>query len=395
MQLFAVVTAALSLLAPVLAAPSPQLKTVQKSSTGTLVPNSYIVKLKDGTDKDAHLDWLGESHGDAANVTHAQWSSDVLHGYAGVLHPDALDALLAHEDVEYIEEDGRMSASVLTTQSGAPWGLQRISQNPPLPPNSSPFDLVYNYRFDSSAGFGTDIYVIDTGINIDHNDFGGRARWGATFGPYRSADGNGHGTHCAGTAAGTRFGVAKLANLIAVKVLGDDSFGSTSDIIAGVNWVVLQARISRRPSIASMSLGGGPSIALDTAVDNEFKVAAGNDDIDANNVSPARAAGAFTVGASDIRDVRADFSNYGTALNIFAPGVNVISAWITGPGSVQVLSGTSMATPHVSGLTAITISQFGSAPPSAVFGFIQQNALRGVLSDIPVGTINLLARNTQ
>ncbi|OSD03397.1 serine protease [Trametes coccinea BRFM310] len=398
MQLFATVAAALALLAaPVFAAPTAALHTIERYA-GETKPQSYIVKLKDGVEKSAHLDWLAAHHGDGATVTHPEWESDVLHGFAGTFNADALNALRANPDVEYIAEDGIVHINAAVTQTNAPWGLQRISQTAKLSSQNTNA-LTYTYTYDSTAGSGVDIYIVDTGIYTAHSEFGGRARWGATFGGYANADGNGHGTHVSGTAAGATYGVAKKANLIAVKVLSDQGSGSVSDIVSGLNWVSQQAAASGRPSIASLSLGGGASTALDNAVTSltrngiHVTVAAGNDGTDAGSTSPARAPAVVTVGASTIADARASFSNYGSVVDIFAPGQNVISSWIGSTTATNNISGTSMATPHIAGLIAILISRDGNDTPAAITTKLQQLSTKGALSGIPSGTVNDLAHN--
>jgi cerevisin len=214
--------------------------------------------------------------------------------------------------------------------------------------------LDYTYTYSDPAGDGVDIYIIDTGIYIEHEEFEGRATFGYAAGSYQMLDGNGHGTHCAGTAAGKTYGVAKNASLIAVKVISDNGQGATSDIIDGLNWVVTNVASTGRPSIASMSLGGSVSDALDALVNQTVAanitvvVAAGNDNTDASTQSPARVASAITVAAANITNTKASFSNYGAPVDIWAPGVDVTSAWpFTNDTSTKVLSGTSMATPHV------------------------------------------------
>nr|QIK03896.1 subtilisin-like serine protease precursor [Lignosus rhinocerotis] len=398
MRLFAIVSVAFALLAPAFAGPSTPLKAVLKSG-GETKPNSYIVKLKDGVAKDAHIHWLSSKHGSSTNVTHPDWSSKVLHGYAGVFGTDALNALRMSPDVDYIEEDAIVNIEDTNTQENAPWGLQRISQDPPLPAGSNPNLLAYNYTYEVTAGEYVDIYIIDTGIRITHTEFNGRAKWGKTFGGYPDADGNGHGTHCAGTAAGRTYGVAKNANLIAVKVLSDGGSGSLSDVISGVDYVVVEAGQTGAPSIASMSLSSPPSIAVDNAVQAatiagvHVVVAAGNQGIPASGRSPARAPAAVTVAASDIRDVFAPFSNYGPSVDIIAPGVSVISAWFTSDTAINIISGTSMATPHVAGLVACLISDGGNLLPEAMSDRLQQLATKNAISGVPPGTVNYLARN--
>ncbi|KAF9468269.1 serine protease [Collybia nuda] len=386
MRFFTAVLAAIALAAPVFGTPT-NLRTVERFSGKT--SGKYIVKLKDGASKSAVL---GQLKGGSA-VTH-DWK--LLNGFAGTLDDETLNALRASPDVEYVSEDGIMHTMV--TQTNAPWGLSRLSQRGRLA-NQSPSVLTHSYTYDASAGSGVDIYIIDTGVYTSHSQFGGRARWGATFGGYANADGNGHGTHCAGTAAGSQFGVAKSANIIAVKVLSDAGSGSVADIVSGLNWVATSARASGRPSIASLSLGGGASTALDNAVTAltnagvHVTVAAGNSNVDAGSTSPARAPSAITVGASTIADARASFSNYGSVVDVFAPGQNVISSWIGSTTATNNISGTSMATPHVAGLIAYLVGKNGNSSPAAMSTTLKSLSVKGVLSGIPSSTLNNLVQN--
>ncbi|KAI8995667.1 serine protease [Trametes punicea] len=412
MQLFATVAAALALLtAPVFAAPTAPLRSVERYAAETK-PQSYTVKLKEGVAKAAHLEWLAAHHGNSSTVTHPEWESNALRedtdvGVAGIFGTDALNALRASPDVEYIADDGIMHINAdidATHRTNAPWGLQRISQTAKLSSQDTSA-LTYTYTYDSSAGFRVDIHIVDTGLYTAHSEFGGRARWGTTFGGYASdpveddADGNGHGTHVSCVCV-LLYGVAKKASLIAAKVLSDQSSGAVSDIVSGLNWVSQQAASSGRPSIASMSLGGSASTALDSAVASShsdtqmnFQVAAGNDNADAGSTSPARAPSTVTVGASTIADARASFSNYGSVVDIFAPGQNVISAWIGSTTATNNISGTSMTTPHIAGLIATIISRDGNGTPAAISSKLQQLSTKGALSGIPSGTANDLAHN--
>jgi cerevisin len=245
------------------------------------------------------------------------------------------------------------------------------------------FGTFRKYVYDANGGEGVTAFVIDTGINVNHVEFEGRARWGKTI-PQNDVDedGNGHGTHCAGTIASRKYGVAKAAKLVAVKVLGSNGSGSMSDVVAGVNWAAAEAKklaadalaelkatgkTSYKGSVANMSLGGGKSPSLDRAVNAavdsglHFAVAAGNDNKDACNYSPAAAEKAITVGASTIQDTPAYFSNHGPCVDVFAPGLDILSTWIGSPYATNKISGTSMASPHVAGLLAYYISIHGSA----------------------------------
>jgi cerevisin len=265
-----------------------------------------------------------------------------------------------------------------------------------------------------------DVYVIDTGTFVDHVDFEGRAHWGKTI-PLNDedVDGNGHGTHCSGTIAGKKHGVAKKANVYGVKVLGSNGSGSMSDVVKGVEFAVeshlkkvKEAKAGSKKgfkgSTANMSLGGGKSPALDAAVNGavkagiHFAVAAGNDNADSCNYSPAAAQLAVTVGASTLSDARAYFSNYGKCNDIFAPGLNILSTWIGSKYAVNTISGTSMASPHIAGLLAYYLSlqpasdsafAVAEITPKKMKDNLLNIATAGALSDVPAGTPNLLAWN--
>lgn len=265
-----------------------------------------------------------------------------------------------------------------------------------------------------------DVYVIDTGTNIKHVDFEGRAFWGKTIPTGdKDEDGNGHGTHCSGTVAGAKYGVSKKAHVYAVKVLRSNGSGSMSDVVKGVEYAAEQhldnvklAKNGKRKgfkgSAANMSLGGGKSPALDNVVNAavdagiHFAVAAGNDNADACNYSPAAAAKAVTVGASAFDDSRAYFSNWGKCVDIFGPGLSILSTWIGSEHAVNTISGTSMASPHLAGLLAYLLSlqpakdsEYGmvSVTPEELKKFLIKSATKDALSDIPKDTPNLLAYN--
>ncbi|GLB43121.1 putative peptidase S8 family protein [Lyophyllum shimeji] len=320
MKFFTAVLAATVFVLSVLASPAP-LHAVQEykgAKTG-----KYIVKLKHGVSKEAIFGQFK-----IANIT-GEWT--LFNAFASHLSAEALKSLRASCDVEYIAEDGIAHTSV--TQINAPWGLEHISHTGVS--NYSPNTLNHYYTYNEPAGAGVDIYIVDTGIQISHNQFFPRARWGATFGEgWPDADDNGHGTHVAGIAAGTVFGVAKDARLIAVKVLSNKGSGSISGIISGLNWVANAVRGSGKPSVVNLSMEGSASQPFDdtvTALVNRgihVAVAAGNHNVDAKDTSPARAPGTNTVAASSIFDIKASFSNYGAVVNFWAPGVDIISAWI-------------------------------------------------------------------
>lgn len=324
-------------------------------------------------------------------ITH-EWKH-ALNGFAAKLDPASLNALLNDPAVESVVPDGTVYAFASVVQTNAPWNLARLSTVRPLP---SP---VYNYTYDSSGGNGVDIYILDSGVRITHNEFEGRARWGATFGGYPDADGHGHGTHCAGTAAGKTYGVAKSASIVAVRVLNDQGSASVSNIISAINYIIQSASSTGRPSVVLIALGGSANNALDNAVVSMINagihvvVAAGGSNSPVDSISPARVPGAITVGASTISDSRSPFSNYGTAVDLYAPGVNIESAWNTADDATNILSGTSMAAALVAGLVAYIIGLEGNLPPSAMEAKLKDWSLIGVLSDIPAGSNNYLAHN--
>jgi len=278
------------------------------------------------------------------------------------------------------------------------------------------FTTFNKYLYANDGGEGVDVYVIDTGTNVDHVDFDGRAHWGKTI-PANDADedGNGHGTHCSGTVAGSKYGVAKKANVYAVKVLKSNGSGTMSDVVKGVEWAA-NAHVEKtkkgkkgfKGSAANMSLGGGKSPALDRAVNGavaagiHFAVAAGNDNADSCNYSPAAAEDAVTVGASTLGDERAYFSNYGPCNDIFAPGLNIQSTWIGSKTAVNTISGTSMASPHIAGLLAYYLSLQPASDSAYAVAAITPKQLKkdiiaigtkNALSSVPSNTANVLAWN--
>lgn len=296
-------------------------------------------------------------------------------------------------------------------EKSAPWGLARISHR-----DSLSFGTFNKYLYAGEGGEGVDAYTIDTGINVDHVDFEGRAHWGKTIpNNDEDEDGNGHGTHCSGTMVGKKYGVAKKANIYAVKVLRSSGSGTMSDVIKGVEWAVeshtKKVKAAKdgkakgfKGSVANMSLGGGKSRTLEIAVDAgveagvHFAVAAGNDNADACGYSPAASEKAVTVGASTLADERAYFSNYGKCTDIFAPGLNILSTWTGSKHAVNTISGTSMASPHIAGLLAYFVSlqpskdsafAVADITPEKLKKDIISIATKGALDDIPSDTPNV------
>lgn len=307
-----------------------------------------------------------------------------LQGFVARGNEASMVRLMKDPRVAFVEEDGM--AYPTATQSGATWGLDRIDQR------DRPLNGTYIYDFVGSA---VRAYVIDSGILASHNDFGGRVLSGysAIADGRGSSDCNGHGTHVAGTIGGATWGVAKSVRLVPVRVFGCTGGSANSTIIAGVDWVRANAV---KPAVANMSLGGPISSATDTAVNNlsnsgvTVVVAAGNDNADACNFSPARAAGAITVGSTTNTDVRSSFSNFGGCLDIFAPGSSIMSTWYTSNTATNTISGTSMASPHVAGAAVLILAADNAATPATVRSRLDTKASLNKLTSINTGSPNKL-----
>lgn len=290
------------------------------------------------------------------------------------------------QQVDYIEQDATIT--IQATQEDATWGIARLS-------SQKPGGTTYTY--DDHAGEGTCAYVLDTGIDVKHPDFEGRATWAKNFADKNDGDAQGHGTHVAGTIGSKTYGVAKKTKLFAVKVLGDDGSGSTSGIIAGIEYVAKDSKERDCPkgSVANMSLGGSFTQALNDAAAALPKagvflaVAAGNDGVDAKGFSPASEPSVCTVGATGKTDSVTDFSNFGKLVDVFAPGEGIVST-IPG-GKTEPLDGTSMASPHIAGLGAYLLAAGQKA--DGLCDYIAKSGLQGVLSNVPNGTVNILANN--
>ncbi|PMD37079.1 putative subtilisin-like protease, partial [Hyaloscypha variabilis F] len=298
-------------------------------------------------------------------------------------------------EVAYVEADTVVKAGALVSQASAPAGLRRIS-------HAAVGGTGYVY--DNSSGSGIVADIVDTGIKLTHTEFAGRATWGANFVNSNNTDENGHGSHVAGTVGGTTYGVSKAVSMVAVKVLDADGAGTNSGVIQGLNFVATNATVRRLAgkAVLNMSIGGSKSTALNSAIAALTKagvvvvVAAGNDNVDANTTSPASAPSAITVGAIDAStDTKASFSNFGAAVDIFAPGVKVQSVGITSNSASAVLSGTSMASPHVAGLAAYLMSLEGLNTTAAVTSRIRQlaGASGAAVKGTNAATTTLIAYN--
>lgn len=344
------------------------------------VPDSYLVILKSAPGAGVAITAraMTARHGGVVRQT---WSA-ALHGFE--LRGSARSAreLAADPRVAYVEQNRVLH--LLDTQDNPPsFGLDRVDQR----------RLPLDGRFTApSAADNVQAFIIDSGIRVTHQDFGGRATFAFNaVGDGIDTDCNGHGTHVAGTVGGSQFGLAKGVQLIAVKVVDCNGAGDVASIVNGVNFVTQNAT---RPAVANMSLGGGASQTIDDAVNASiasgvtYAIAAGNENQDACNTSPARVPAAITVGATDQSDRRASFSNFGTCLDIFAPGVDITSDFANADDGVQVLSGTSMSTPHVTGAAALVLALHPDFTPQQVRDSLVNNATRNIVAGAGGGSPN-------
>ena len=374
------VSVALVMIALAAAASAQEVQTTERA-----IPGRYIVVLDDQEVAVASVPAVASdlARQFGGQVSHVY--QNTIRGFAAVMSATNAAALARHPRVRYVEQDS--VRYIVATQNSATWGLDRIDQR------DRPLNGTYNYN---TVAATVHVYVIDTGIRAAHAEFGSRVSaqgFTAISDGNGSNDCNGHGTHVAGTIGGTTYGVAKSVTLHAVRVLGCNGSGTTSGVIEGVDWVTAQRSI---PAVANMSLGGGASTALDEAVRRSvaagvtYAVAAGNSNANACNSSPARVSQALTVGSSTSGDVRSSFSNYGTCVDLFAPGSSITSAWHTGNTATNTISGTSMASPHVAGAAALFLATNPSAAPAEVHAAIVNTASVNKLTSIGTGSPNRL-----
>ncbi|WP_284575782.1 S8 family peptidase [Streptomyces sp. 2P-4] len=360
---------------------------IENAGAPGAVAGSYIVTLKDSAARSTAES--GKAVARKYGATIDRTYSAALNGYSVEVSEAQARKLAADPAVKSVVQNRvfTIDGAQGTQPSPPSWGLDRIDQRA-LPLNSS-------YTYPDKAGEGVTAYIIDTGVRITHTDFGGRASYGydAVDNDNTAQDGHGHGTHVAGTVAGGAYGVAKKAKIVGVRVLNNQGSGTTAQVVAGIDWVT---RNAVKPAVANMSLGGGADSALDTAVRNSiasgvtYAVAAGNESTDASTKSPARVAEALTVGSTTSSDAKSSFSNYGSILDIFAPGSSITSAWATGDTATNTISGTSMAAPHVAGAAALHLADNPASTPAQVAQALTAAATPNVVTGPGSGSPNRL-----
>ncbi|WP_439656511.1 S8 family peptidase [Lentzea sp. HUAS TT2] len=354
--------------------------TILGADRADVVKDSYIVSLKADSASRAAAPGLASKYGGQVGQV---WQH-ALNGFSVKMTAKQAARLAADPKVAYVQQDAEVH--LLDVQQNPPsWGLDRVDQRD-LPLSNS-------YQYDTTASNVT-AYVIDTGVRTTHSTFGGRATWGTnTSGDGNNTDCNGHGTHVGGTIAGSEYGLAKAAKVVAVKVLNCSGSGTTAGVVGGIDWVTANAV---KPAVANMSLGGGADATLDAAVRRSiaagitYAIASGNSNTDACSTSPARVTEAITVNASTNTDARASFSNYGSCTDIYAPGQNIVSSWNTNDTATNNISGTSMATPHVAGAAALWLATHPTDSPAAVWDGLNAASTPNKITNVGANTPNKL-----
>ncbi|UED86778.1 S8 family peptidase [Streptomyces profundus] len=360
-------------------APTPQPATIVNAEAPGAVPDSYLVLLDDGIRADDTE--LTARHG----VTVLDTYTHAVDGYHVRATEEQALALAADPAVLAVERDTLVEAADLVQPQPPSCGLDRIDQ-PDLPLDGA-------YRYPDSAGAGVTVYVVGTGIRYTHQDFGGRAQPGYDAGGGDGSDENGHGTHLAGTVGGASHGVAKASTLVSVKVLDAGGAGSVAGVVGGIDWLTENAD---GPAVAALSIGGAPSEALDAAVRASiaagvtYAVAAGNSAADAGNFSPSRVTEAVTSAASSCDDRAGSASNHGQAVDLYAPGVDIVSTWHASDTATATLSGTASAAAHVAGVATLYLGDHPTAGPADVWAAIDAAAVLDRLTGVPAGTPNKL-----
>lgn len=352
-------------------------------ATDQAIPGAYIVVFKSGvTDAPGLARALTEGAGGTLRYTY----SAAIKGFAADLPSHAVAALQQNPNVAYVESDQSVQLFGGTETAPPSWGLDRVDQR------TLPLDASYGY---ANTGAGVNVYIIDTGIRTTHVDFGGRASgaFSSVKGKSSTDDCHGHGTHVAGTVGGNRYGMAKAVRLYAVRVLDCSGNGPYSAVIAGVDWVTANRRL---PAVANMSLGGAFSQALNDAVTASiaagvtYAIAAGNSATNACTISPASTPNAITLGATNKLDEQASYSNYGSCVDLYAPGSVITSAWMTSDTASAVMSGTSMASPHAAGAAALYLETHPMDTPASVAAALTGQATAGVITRLGAGSPNRL-----